>query len=178
MILLAVWTTYTQLSPLYLLSTLYITHVIKYSRPSTTFPYCKWRKAGWGLGTRLPIRRSKCTMQPLQLWLHHSFSWLNHWSICHSLAFSLCAVKNLFQDRVAIEVQLTAIRNQNGVFCPNYWTETTLHYSEFQAGIPLGWRVWTVLLHKWILLSRIPQSSLHCHWEDHSNSFLSGACRL
>ena len=35
------------------LSTLYITHVINYSRPSTTFPYCKRRKAGWGLGTRL-----------------------------------------------------------------------------------------------------------------------------
>ena len=24
---------------------------IKYSRPSTGFSYCKWRKAGWGLGT-------------------------------------------------------------------------------------------------------------------------------
>ena len=30
-----------QLSPLYLLSTLYVTHVINYSRPSTAFPYCK-----------------------------------------------------------------------------------------------------------------------------------------
>jgi len=44
---------YAQLSPLYLLSTLYITHVIKYPRPSTAFLYCKRRKAGWGLGTRL-----------------------------------------------------------------------------------------------------------------------------
>ena len=46
--------TYTQLSPLYLLSTLYITHVINYSRPSTAFPHYKWWKAGRGLGTRLP----------------------------------------------------------------------------------------------------------------------------
>ena len=30
---------YAQLSPLYLLSILYITHVINYSRPSTAFPY-------------------------------------------------------------------------------------------------------------------------------------------
>ena len=45
--------TYAQLSPLYLLSTLYVTHVITYSRPSTAFPYCKQPKAGWGLGTRL-----------------------------------------------------------------------------------------------------------------------------
>ena len=30
---------YAQLSPLYLLSMLYITHVIKYSRPSLAFPY-------------------------------------------------------------------------------------------------------------------------------------------
>ena len=46
---------YAQLSSLYLylLSTLYVTHVIKYSRPSTAFPYCKRRKAGRGLGTRL-----------------------------------------------------------------------------------------------------------------------------
>ena len=46
---------YAQLSPLYLLSTLYVTHVIKYSRPSTAFPYFKRRKAGRGLGTRLLI---------------------------------------------------------------------------------------------------------------------------
>jgi len=44
---------YAQLSPLYLLSTLYITHMIKDSRPSTTFLYCMRRKAGRGLGTRL-----------------------------------------------------------------------------------------------------------------------------
>ena len=44
---------YAQLSPLYLLSTLYVTHMIKYSRPSTAFLYCKRRKAGRGLGTRL-----------------------------------------------------------------------------------------------------------------------------
>ena len=37
----------------YLLSTLYVTHVIKYFRPSTAFPYSKQRKAGWGLGTKL-----------------------------------------------------------------------------------------------------------------------------
>ena len=41
------------LSPFYLLSTLYVTHMIKYSRPSTAFLYCKWWKAGRGLGTRL-----------------------------------------------------------------------------------------------------------------------------
>ena len=33
----------------------YVTHVIKYSRPSTAFPYFKRRKAGRGLGTRLKI---------------------------------------------------------------------------------------------------------------------------
>ena len=41
---------YTQLSPLYLLYTLHITHMIKYTRPSPAFPYCKWRKVGQGLG--------------------------------------------------------------------------------------------------------------------------------
>ena len=46
---------YTQLSPLYLLSTLYVTHVIKYFKPSTAFPYCKRRKAGRGLGMRLSL---------------------------------------------------------------------------------------------------------------------------
>ena len=46
---------YSQLSPLYLLSTLYVTHAIKYSRPPTAFPYFKRRKAGWGLGTRLAL---------------------------------------------------------------------------------------------------------------------------
>ena len=51
---------YTQLSPLYLLSTLYVTHVIKYSRPSTTFPYCKRWKAGRGLGTRVVSRYCEC----------------------------------------------------------------------------------------------------------------------
>ena len=30
-----------------------ITHVIKVTRPSPAFPYCKRRKAGRGLGTRL-----------------------------------------------------------------------------------------------------------------------------
>ena len=34
----------------------YVTHVIKYSRPSTAFPYFKRRKAGRGLGTRLRPR--------------------------------------------------------------------------------------------------------------------------
>ena len=47
---------YAQLSPLYLLSILYVTHVIKYSRPSTAFPYFKRRKAVRGLGTRLIMR--------------------------------------------------------------------------------------------------------------------------
>ena len=49
------WSAYAQLSPLYLLSTLYVTHVIKYSRPSTAFPYFKRQKAGRDLGTRLAI---------------------------------------------------------------------------------------------------------------------------
>ena len=57
---------YAQLSPLYLLSTLYVTHVIKYSRPSTTFPYFKRRKAGRGLGTRLPFSHPSCLF-PSQL---------------------------------------------------------------------------------------------------------------
>ena len=41
--------TYAQLSPLYLLSTFYIAHMIDYFRPSTTFPYWKWQKAGQGM---------------------------------------------------------------------------------------------------------------------------------
>ena len=41
------------MSPLYFLSTLYVTHTINYSRPSPVFPYCKQWKAGQGLGTRL-----------------------------------------------------------------------------------------------------------------------------
>ena len=44
---------YAQLSPLYLCSTLYVTHVIKKTRPSPAFPYCKRRKAERDLGTRL-----------------------------------------------------------------------------------------------------------------------------
>ena len=40
---------YAQLSPFYLLSTLHVTHVINYSRPSPAFPYCKRWKAGRGL---------------------------------------------------------------------------------------------------------------------------------
>ena len=43
----------SSLRSLYLLSTLYVTHVINYSRPSTAFPYCKQWKGGWGLGRRL-----------------------------------------------------------------------------------------------------------------------------
>ena len=39
---------YAQLSPVYLLSTPYVTHVIIYFRPSTTFHYCKRWKAGRG----------------------------------------------------------------------------------------------------------------------------------
>ena len=73
---------YTQLSPLYLLSTLYVTHVIKYSRPSTAFPYCKRRKAGRGLGTRLVFaycKRSKTGAGEglgtrLSLWIMSSIS--------------------------------------------------------------------------------------------------------
>jgi len=41
---------YAQLSPLYLLSTLYVTHVIKYSRPSTAFPYFQVTKSWAGPG--------------------------------------------------------------------------------------------------------------------------------
>ena len=37
---------YTQLSPLYLIPTLYIIHMTNYSTPPTAFPYCKWWKAG------------------------------------------------------------------------------------------------------------------------------------
>ena len=50
---------YAQLSPLHLLSTLYVTHVIKYSR------HCKRRKAGRGLGTRLCSRSSSYILSQL-----------------------------------------------------------------------------------------------------------------
>ena len=46
---------YAQLSPVYLLSTLYMSLTINYSRPSTAFSYSKQQKAGWGQGTRLPL---------------------------------------------------------------------------------------------------------------------------
>ena len=46
---------YAQLSPLYLLSTLYVTHMRKDTRPSPAFPYYKRQNAGRGLGTRLPL---------------------------------------------------------------------------------------------------------------------------
>ena len=39
--------------PLYLLSTLYVIHVINCYWPSPTFPYCKWQKSGQLLWTRL-----------------------------------------------------------------------------------------------------------------------------
>ena len=48
-------TIHLQLSPLYLLSTLYVTHVMNYSRPSTAFPYSKQHKAWRGLGTWLGL---------------------------------------------------------------------------------------------------------------------------
>ena len=41
------------LRSLYLLSTVYVTHVMNYLRPSTVFPYCKRWKAGRDMGTRL-----------------------------------------------------------------------------------------------------------------------------
>ena len=44
---------YAQLSPLILLSTLYVTHLINYSRLSPALLYCKRRKAGQGLGMRV-----------------------------------------------------------------------------------------------------------------------------
>ena len=52
---------YAQLSPLYPSLYPYVTHVINYSRPSPAFPYWKRRKAGQGLGTRLPelLNRTK-----------------------------------------------------------------------------------------------------------------------
>ena len=50
----AAWqSAYTQLSPLHLLSTSYVTRVINCSRLSPTFLYCKWQKDGQNLGTRL-----------------------------------------------------------------------------------------------------------------------------
>ena len=50
----AAWqSAYAQLSPLYLLSIPYVTHVINCSRFSPTFLYRKWRKDGQNLGTRL-----------------------------------------------------------------------------------------------------------------------------
>ena len=55
---------YAHWSPLYLLSTLNVTHVIKYSRPSNPFLYRKQRKAGRGLRTRLGFtyNRHFCTL--------------------------------------------------------------------------------------------------------------------
>ena len=44
---------YAQLSHLYPSLYPYITYVIRYTRLSPAFPYCKQRKAGRGLGTRL-----------------------------------------------------------------------------------------------------------------------------
>ena len=44
---------HVQLKPFYRLSTRDVTHVRKCTRPSPAFPYCKRRKAGRGLGTRL-----------------------------------------------------------------------------------------------------------------------------
>ena len=41
------WSAYAQLSPLYLLSTLNITDVINYFKPSHTSMYCKRQKVGW-----------------------------------------------------------------------------------------------------------------------------------
>ena len=54
---------YTQLSPLYPSLYPYVTHVMNYSRPSTAFPYCKRRKAGRGLGTRLLYHSVSNTLQ-------------------------------------------------------------------------------------------------------------------
>ena len=48
---------HVQLKPFYRLSTRDVTHVRKCTRPSPAFPYCKRRKAGRGLGTRLELRR-------------------------------------------------------------------------------------------------------------------------
>ena len=50
------------ISSLYLLSTLYVTHMVNYSRPSTAFLYCKRWKAGQGLGTRLPRTQIKANI--------------------------------------------------------------------------------------------------------------------
>ena len=45
---------YTPLSPLHLLSTVYVTHVINDSRLSTAFPYCDGKLGGaWEQGYRL-----------------------------------------------------------------------------------------------------------------------------
>ena len=60
--------TYSHLSPLYLLSIPYITHVIKCTRPSPAFPYCKRRKAGqgreWGYS-------NSCATIPLIMYFNH-----------------------------------------------------------------------------------------------------------
>ena len=55
--------TYVQLKSFYRLSTHDITHVRKCTRASPAFLYCKRRKAGRGLGTRLgaPIGAEKKT---------------------------------------------------------------------------------------------------------------------
>ena len=53
-----------------LLSTLYVTHVINYSRPSPAFLFCKRWKAGWGLGTRLPTTLMSTFIQVFILDIH------------------------------------------------------------------------------------------------------------
>ena len=57
---------YAQLSPLYPSLYPYVTHMINYTRPSPTFPYCKRRKAGRGLGTRLELTSAIVT-KPFQM---------------------------------------------------------------------------------------------------------------
>ena len=61
---------YAQLRPLYPSLYPYVTHVINYSRPSTAFPYCKRRKAGWGLGTRLVTTMKTIVFQDTMMQLH------------------------------------------------------------------------------------------------------------
>ena len=67
---------HVQLKPFYRLSTRDVTHVRKCTRPSPAFPYCKRRKAGWGLGTRL----EEWTMRSLKS---------SHTSRCFNNCFSI-----------------------------------------------------------------------------------------
>ena len=56
----------------------YVTHMIKYSRPSTTtFPYCKEWKLAWGLGIRHHFGGKKSSAIERVYYLSHAYTMWN-----------------------------------------------------------------------------------------------------